>query len=335
MNREPIQARRVRSAERAWKWARRTPALASLVATVLRLIVAVAIVSTTYAARLKREQTALIAEQQLTREAEHARRVAVASAVETAAPEAVPVLLTTLADSPDEVLPLLQDQFDTGTGLGKVRAAVALTALGRPQPEFSLARVSDAPAAEGGNLALAFRALPNASTRAMITTRFHEATEFALKARCALLLADLGDAEAIRSLLAFGPDPGPRSTLFEIARDWHGDLAALPALLTACDSDACRSGLCTVVGLVDPATLSPTVKAELTATLSTIYRDAGDGATHSATEWALRRWGVEPPVLEATAQPVGPRRWFVNKAGVTMIGVRWGCSTRPQVRSRS
>jgi formylglycine-generating enzyme required for sulfatase activity len=342
LNREPIRARRVSPAERAWKWARRNPALASLVVTVVGLVVAVAIVSTTYAARLKAEQTALKEEQKLTREAEQARRVAVANAVETAAPGAVPPLVATLADSPAEVLPLLQDQFDTATGLRKLRAAVALTALGRPQPDFLLARVSDAPAAEGGNLALAFRAMQNADIRAQLTTRFHEATDLTLKARCALLLADLGDGEAIRSMFAPGPNPEPRSTVFDVARDWHGDLAAVPALLKdgggprsrseratrvadslreSASGDGFRSGLCTMVGHVDPATLDPVVKSELIEVLATLYRDDPDGGTHSAADWALRRWGVELPAIEAGAGPVGPRRWFVNQAGMTMIGV--------------
>jgi formylglycine-generating enzyme required for sulfatase activity len=321
LNREPIRARRVSPAERTWKWARRNPALASLVVTVLGLVVAVAIVSTTYAARLKAEQTALKEEQKLTREAEQARRVAVANAVETAAPGAVPPLVATLADSSTEVLPLLQDQFDTATGLRKLRAAVALTVLGRPQPEFLLARVSDAPAAEGGNLALAFRAMPNADVRAMLVARFRDAIDLTLKARCALLLADLGDGEALRAMFAPGPNPEPRSTVFDVARAWHGDLAALPALLKDGDGPGFRSGLCTVVGLIDPATLNPVVKGELTEVLAALYRDDPDGGTHSAADWALRRWGVELPAIEPTASPHGPRRWFVNTAGLTMIGV--------------
>ncbi|HEY1380829.1 MAG TPA: hypothetical protein VGF55_28770, partial [Gemmataceae bacterium] len=66
----PVRARRSRLPERLWRWCRRNPAVATLTASVAALLVAVAAVALTYAARLRDEQGATRAQLDQTRQAE-------------------------------------------------------------------------------------------------------------------------------------------------------------------------------------------------------------------------------------------------------------------------
>jgi serine/threonine protein kinase/WD40 repeat protein len=57
LNQEPIRARSVSSLEKGWRWCRRRPAVASLLAAVVVLLVTIAFGSTTAAIRIKRAET--------------------------------------------------------------------------------------------------------------------------------------------------------------------------------------------------------------------------------------------------------------------------------------
>jgi serine/threonine protein kinase/formylglycine-generating enzyme required for sulfatase activity len=320
---EPIRARPTGAVERAWKWTRRNPLLASLLTATASLLVAVAVISTVAAVQLRRERNAILAERERTRLAEESSKLALVDALLIAAPDSVPYLLQTLDDHRELAVPRLRRTFADGRAdpALRLRAAIALTAFGEPQTRFLLDAVPTASPAESGNLALAFRAVPASEVTGPLRQRVADSPDLTHRARCAILLLDLGDVRAAAELLALSADPAARSALIDVFPSWHGRLAVLPALVRRCEDEACRSGLCAALGRVAPAALPPGVRAELARVLGELYRDAPDGGTHSAAGWALRQWRVTLPALVPSAGPTGGRRWFVNRSGLTLVGL--------------
>ncbi|MFO0878947.1 MAG: bifunctional serine/threonine-protein kinase/formylglycine-generating enzyme family protein [Gemmataceae bacterium] len=323
---EPIQARPVRLPERIWKWSRRNPLIAGLLAAVVLLLVTVATVSTAAAYRLHRQRAALLEEQARTRIAEDDRRLALVGSLLTSVPESVPFILESLAQSPETALPLLHDRFQQAgpKSTHQLRAAVALAFLGEPPGDFLLDAVPEAPAAESQNLALAFRTVPQAAR--LLTQRAGAASLLRHRARHAILALDLGDLEASQAMLAETPDPTARATFIELFRTWHGLLDRLPALLRESNS-SCRSGLCAALGQVDPALIADDTRHALVEVLLEQFRQAPDPSTHSAASWALRQWGVPLPALESLRsgeRPAADQRWFIGPVGLTMLRVEPG-----------
>ncbi len=314
---KPVSARPAGVAERAWKWARRSPAQAGLVAVSLLLVLAVIGIPTAAALRLAREQ-------ELTRRADEQRRLALVQSLHAAAPESVPFLVEALAPAPDQVLPLIREQLaDPAT---RLRAAVALTLLGEDQTDYLVSAIPTAPAAESGNFARAFLASSAPGLADELHRRARTDTDLNVRMRHVILSLDLGDTRTAREMFG-GTFVAARSAFLEEVASWHGTLARLPAIIDGADDDDFRSAVCAAAGRVDPARLDPEVRRSIAAALARRYQDAPDPGTHAAAEWSLRRWGVDPPAIK----PAEGRRWFVNSAGMTMMGIPAGVLRRNAV----
>src|SRR5207249_5052461 len=81
------------------------------------------------------------------------------------------------------------------------------------------------------------------------------------------------------------------------------------------------------LGGIDPEELAAGEHEALEKVLLELYRDAPDGATHSAAGWALRQWKVALPAIPHAPRPPGGRHWFVNARGMTMLEVPPGVFT--------
>lgn len=323
---KPILARPVGPIERVGKWCRRQPMLAALIATVILLAAALAILATAAAFRLANERNEALAQRERAGRIDREHKLALVGSLMSATPDSVRYILETLRPAAALALPILRRRLeDRSADAGsRIRAAIALSVLGDPQIDFLLDSVPHADQSEGGNLALAFRACGTPALGGRLLECSRQAGDLVIRARYAILLLELGDLRGVRPMLAASADPNPRSTLIDQVRSWHGDLAALPALLLAGDDEDCQSGLCAAAGRLDPTTLSPSTRRRLAEALTTIHRDSPSPGAHAAAGWALRQWRIPLPELPATTRPAPSRRWFVNSAGLTMVAVEPG-----------
>jgi serine/threonine protein kinase/formylglycine-generating enzyme required for sulfatase activity len=317
---EPILARPVSLAGRGWRWARRKPVLATLVALSTVLALTVAIGSSVAAILLRIEHANFVAERQR-------RQQRVLESLLNVAPAGVPLLLTEMNDNREVFLPLVQARLEDES-LGpnqRLRLAMALTSLGQPRTDDLVKATATAPADECANLAAAFRSLPDHGT-SVLREAFDRAGG-AVRFRFAVVLLELGDPQAARELLAFKPNPEQRTRFVQQFSGWHGDLAALPEMLRRHDDSALRSGLCAALGRLDPGLLSPPVAAALREALVELHARANDAGTHATAGWALRRWGEERDVVGQAFQPdrqagkpdLRGKQWYRTPEGLTMI----------------
>ena len=131
---EPVQARPVGRLERGWRWCKRNPSVASLLAAVVLLLAAgTALVTWQW---LKAEQALARAER-----AQQERALAQVHALTEAAPGAVPGLLAELADNRDTVLPRLRELWQQGGDRGRrLRVGLALLPVEPESVRDELAR---------------------------------------------------------------------------------------------------------------------------------------------------------------------------------------------------
>jgi formylglycine-generating enzyme required for sulfatase activity len=325
---EPIRARRVSNAERLLRWCRRHPLEATLAGVILTLLVAIAIGSSIGAVWMRRQRDEVLDERRRADAAERSHREALIRDVLTTSPENVPAILNTLRPAHDlAVTSLRQALEEQGTPpRTRLRAAVALTLLGQPQPERLIAAVSDAPAAEARHLLAAL-----GEVRELVIEPLHrlagQEKRVAVRTRLAATLVYLGDLRLAQSVLAPGPDPTPRTAFIEDFPSWRGDLSGLPALLRSHTDPNLRSGLCAAVGRFDPEELSAEERRALEEVLRELWTEAPDGGTHSAAGWALRQWKITPPTPPRSRQPAAGKHWFVNSLGMTMIELPAGAFT--------
>ena len=223
------------------------------------------------------------------------------------------------------VLPLLRERFqaavlDSGQQL---HFAFALAALGIVEEDFLLRRTTTIPPSEARNM---LRALTPATTAVLPKLRQRLAGEEnpELQARLAIFLWQLGDPAGMEQVLALAADPMPRTALIHSFGTWAVSLQALPDLLRGNHDPALQSGICAAVGLLDPASLSPSERGAFVEVLEYLYRETPDSGVHSAAGWALGRWHQDLPAIKASKQAPSQRGWFVNSHGMTMLVVQPG-----------
>jgi formylglycine-generating enzyme required for sulfatase activity len=240
-------------------------------------------------------------------------------------PDGVPSALGTLDPLAGPALPLLRARFEESPADSRQRlhAAFALAHFHEAPESYLTDQVPRVQAQEARNL---LTALSNAgdATREELLRRVGQEPDAEGRARYAITLLHLGDVRGAQSVLKLTPDPTSRTAFIHLFDTWHGNLRLLPRQMRESEDPAFVSGLCAALGLVDPGDLALDERKALEEALADWYREAPDGGTHSAAGWALRQWDREPPAVEATAQPIKGRHWFVNPHQMTMLEVRPG-----------
>jgi serine/threonine protein kinase/formylglycine-generating enzyme required for sulfatase activity/tetratricopeptide (TPR) repeat protein len=317
---EPIRARRLSPPERFLRWARRNKRLAALCTLSVLLLIAVAVVSSIAALQLRRERDAVLAEQQRAALAERTTLAAHVEALLTASPDSVPFLLESLKTRREEALQLIQPRYaHPRTPHQPLRLAMALAALGKGRVADLCEMVPQTPPGEASNLLTALESGDRQETTDELYRRYRQSQPGEARSRLSIALLELGDPRAAQAELALKENPSDRVRFIHLFAAWHGSAAAIAGLLQTIADPAFRSGVCLAVGGTDPA-----LRPDLNDVFTELYTSAPDGATHSAAGWALRRRGVPLPALRTTQGPEEGRQWFVNRQGMTMIGIEPG-----------
>jgi formylglycine-generating enzyme required for sulfatase activity len=250
------------------------------------------------------------------------RAEAQVTAVLNASPANVPGAIERLEPLLELALPLLRSELDSSSaGSTKhLHAAFALAHFGEAPVDVLIDAVPTAPSSEAANLIAALAAAGPAASR-QLRELVEKAKMPEKQARYATALLHIGDPRGAERILALGPEPAPRTAFIHGYKAWHGDLDVLPAMLRDNKNPGFRSGLCAAVGLVDLTALSGEERTALIDALAQRYREDPDGGTHSASGWALRKWGIKPP--EISEAPAGSG-WFINRHGMTMLRIPAG-----------
>jgi formylglycine-generating enzyme required for sulfatase activity/tetratricopeptide (TPR) repeat protein/predicted Ser/Thr protein kinase len=302
---EPIFARRVGGGERTWKWIKRRPAVAAMIAISL-----LAVVGSGIAIAVIRSEAA----------EEEARTLV--SAYFRAPAAAVPYVMKDLRPFRRQVIPLLRARLEDSVAdeTERFRAACALADMGETPLDALLDAVPRLPVAECANLLSALE-IQKAAAAPELLRRADAATDSEVKARYAILALHLGDPAAAKAALALRADPIHRTRLIHAYGRWHGRLAAVAELLRGDPDEAFRSGMCAAFGTIPREELEQGDLEAATSVLQEFFVRAPDGGTHSAAEWALKQWKAPVPAVEPTSVAPAGRRWFVNRIGMTMIEI--------------
>lgn len=338
---EPIRARRLSAPERLLKWSRRNKGIAALTSIAGLALAAVAVVSLAAAVRLQHERDAVLEEQERANVAEMKTVAARMESLLTAAPDSIPFILDSLRDHKTAVLPELERRWGQWgpQSVEHLRLTVALAALGQDHVAELCERVEHTPAGKSSILTLGLQACDRDKAVAELDRRYQLANAGPGRTRLSIALLTLGDPRAAQTELAVRDNPSDRVRFIHLFPSWHGDLARIPDLLRSLNDPAFRSGLCLAVGGVEPDTMSTGRRQALDQVFAELYTTAVDGGTHGTAAWALGQFrgfdadvhaatnpaGVPMPDIAQTQGPVEGRRWFVNRLGMTMIGIQPGC----------
>lgn len=332
LNDEPVQAGPPSTSYRLRKFVHRNFKLVVTTAAFILLLVMGTAFSTLQAVRAsKAEKLAqternaatdardkLLEEQERAAAANQRRQISRVAALLAATPESVPVVIDEIRASHENVLPLISRQMNESVRFDdRLRLAVARTLLGDPLPQFLVDSVPQVQAKECANLLQAIRECRQQSIP-LLLERFTKTDTVQARFRLAVLLLDMGNRRPTAELLALKKDPATRTAFIHSFQDWHGDLAAVPEALMDFEAPALQSGLAAAVGRLNPNAVAAAVRDDIVKSLLEVFRAADDGGAHSASAWALQRWGVLLP--EITANSSKPKQhWYVTGTGLTML----------------
>jgi formylglycine-generating enzyme required for sulfatase activity/tRNA A-37 threonylcarbamoyl transferase component Bud32 len=306
---KPVSARRIGGGERIVRWVKRRPATAALLGLAVVAVGVGANLAVQAAQRAASRRQAQISIEELL----------------IAQPAAVPHDLEHLRPLKEFALPLLRQRLSDVSldGTRRLRAAYALADEGEAPLTFLLDAIPTAPPAECRNLLAAIEHV-QASALPGLLDLARSWNDRAKKSRYAIVALQLGDPTAAQEALALRGDPMDRAAFIETYANWHGELRRNLRLLRDTDDEAFRSGMCTALGAIPREELDSAEIDVVTESLIEIFRHAPDGGTHSASAWALARFGRTLPPIERTSSAPSGRRWFVNRQGMTLVEVPAG-----------
>jgi serine/threonine protein kinase/formylglycine-generating enzyme required for sulfatase activity len=269
--------------------------------------------------------------------------------------------LTNFEEFPREPLvEELRTQFAASTDDRKLPLAYTLSHFGYVDVDFLVSQVSLAQADENANF---LAALGHEKERALVAidsvaktcdTRAAEALATSLaaqpkeaevanagvldesletlwryKARLAMLSLQLGSPSLAADMCRLRPDPIQRTVFIDQGTSWCVDLLQVSQAITSSDDGDLRSAICLVVGSVPPQKITAEQRKLWESILTNWHQHQNDTGTHSASGWALRKWGLPLPTLTAglsseVATSDRVRQWRVNSLGLTTLRIPAG-----------
>ena len=256
------------------------------------------------------------------------RASALVTAVVTAPPPAVPYAAARLESLREESLPLLRSQFEDSTVAPQYRlhAALALARLGEVETPFLVESISGAAADECPNIVAALDEV-SATALESIAEQAVEAEgrkDWKSKARLAITALYLRDHTLAAEMSRQRSDPIQRTLFIETFSTWHTDLDRLVDSVVQFDDADFRSAMCLAIGSVPIDKLSLADRQRWAPVFEEWYWQP-DALTHSAADWAIRRWNLELPAQPESSED---RQWLLNSVGMTMVNINPGTFVR-------
>jgi eukaryotic-like serine/threonine-protein kinase len=144
------------------------------------------------------------------------------------------------------------------------------------------------------------------------------------QANAAVALAALGRWQHVRPMLEHSADPTARSYLVDRLGPGGADAAELIARLSTDSDFSVRRAALLALGEFDEDQLPLPERERLASQLIDLFRDDSDPGVHAAAEWLLSQWGrlsrLAEPIRDLPVEKTeGPRRWYQNSQGHTMV----------------
>ncbi|MBS0263387.1 MAG: SUMF1/EgtB/PvdO family nonheme iron enzyme [Planctomycetes bacterium] len=246
---------------------------------------------------------------------------------------AVPYALHELEELPrDRVRSELQQRYDRVPDQGKLGLACARAALGDVDVTFLKSQITSVPDDEFENLRAAFGAAPRRSRSELrqLVKSLDQQSDWRGAARTAILLLFLGDSEPAVEMCAIGQraDVSRRTAFIDEFSRWHGRLNLLEPGDPSLQDSAFRSALILGLAEIPRDRLIPPEQSHWLPALNDWHLHAPDAVTHSASELALKRWGVTLSEPLPESNRAGHPAWFVNSRRMTMIRIAAGKFSR-------
>jgi formylglycine-generating enzyme required for sulfatase activity len=118
------------------------------------------------------------------------------------------------------------------------------------------------------------------------------------------------------------PDPIQRTMFIDRFPPWRGTVTGLLEVARTTTEPGLRSAICLALGGLQDLT-----NEEIAAwrpMLQEWYLTSPDGGTHSAADYALRKWKIPLPDLASMSGRNEQRDWFVNSIQTTMLEIKPG-----------
>lgn len=243
----------------------------------------------------------------------------------------------------------LKTQFAESSDSRKLPLAYALSHFGNIDVDFLVSQVEQAQADESENFVTAVR---KDKKRALIAigvaakvcdSRTAEAQAinaennadspveavWRFKARLAMLSLNLGSPSIAVDMCQLRHDPIQRTVFIDEGSSWCVDLLQVGLAVTSSDDADFRSTICLVIGGVPPQRMTAEQRKAWETILTDWHQHKHDTSTHSASAWALRKWGLPLPILTAglsneVATSDSVRQWRINSIGLTLLRIPAG-----------
>lgn len=251
--------------------------------------------------------------------------------MKTAKGPAVPFGIAHLEALPKNlVLSELRAQFENADEGQKLPLAYALAKFGDVRVEFLVQQIQTARPNEVKNLVTALTHARSDSLDSLekAAVQAGEKKDWRLKARMAMVSLHLGSNALALKMCRLRPDPSQRSTFIDECSRWHGSLVRLAEKCAGEKDGLLRSGIVLAIGNCPNVDVSEADKLAWRPILTGWFQHASDGVTHSATEWAMKKWNLARPDIKAARSQSRMAKWHVNSIGMTMLEIPSGRFSR-------